>query len=115
LPRPPFEAIRDGSAAVVNLVIGATAEEGNLFPLQARRNANRPDARPPHPLGRAVGDDGVDAPLAVYRATLPASDLDGLFCAVMTDWVFRMPAIRGAEAQAPHTPRRSLYGVDYRP
>jgi para-nitrobenzyl esterase len=32
----------------------------------------------------------------------------------MTDWVFRMPAIRVAEAQAPHTPRVSMYRFDYR-
>jgi para-nitrobenzyl esterase len=114
LPRPPFEAIRDGSAAGVNLVIGTTAEEWNLFQLQARSNGNVTDERLLRRLARVVGDDRVDDILAVYRDTLPASDLDGLFCAVMTDWVFRMPAIRVAEAQAPHTPRVSMYRFDYR-
>ena len=114
LPRPPFEAIRDGSAAGVNLVIGTTAEEWNLFQLQARSNGNVTDERLLRRLARVVGDDRVDDTLAVYRDTLPASDLDGLFCAVMTDWVFRMPAIRVAEAQAPHTPRVSMYRFDYR-
>jgi para-nitrobenzyl esterase len=114
LPRPPFEAIRDGSAAGVNLVIGTTAEEWNLFQLQARGNGSVTDERLLRRLARVVGEDRVDDTLAVYRDTLLASDLDGLFCAVMTDWVFRMPAIRVAEAQAGHAPRVSMYRFDYR-
>jgi para-nitrobenzyl esterase len=114
LPRPPFEAIRDGGAAGVNLVIGSTAEEWNLFQLQARSNGNVTDERLLRRLARVVGEDRVDDTLAVYHDTLPASDLDGLFCAVMTDWVFRMPAIRVAEAQAAHAPRVSMYRFDYR-
>jgi para-nitrobenzyl esterase len=114
LPRPPFEAIRDGSAAGVNLVIGTTAEEWNLFQLQARGNGSVTDERLLRRLARVVGEDRVDDTLAVYRDTLPASDLDGLFCGVMTDWVFRMPAIRVAEAQVGHAPRVSMYRFDYR-
>jgi para-nitrobenzyl esterase len=114
LARPPFEAIRDGSAAGVNLVIGTTAEEWNLFQLQARNNGNVTDGRLLRRLARVVGDDRVDDTLAVYRDALPAADLDGLFCAAMTDWVFRMPAIRVAEAQAAHAPRVSMYRFDYR-
>jgi para-nitrobenzyl esterase len=114
LPRPPFDAIRDGSAAQVNLVIGTTAEEWNLFQLQARSNGNVTDERLLRRLARVVGDDRVDDTLGVYRDVLPGSDLDGLFCAVMTDWVFRMPAIRVAAAQAAHADRVSMYRFDYR-
>jgi para-nitrobenzyl esterase len=114
LPRPPFDAIRDGSAAGVNLVIGTTAEEWNLFQLQARSNGNVTDERLLRRLARVVGDDRVADTLAVYRDVGPATDLDGLFCAVMTDWVFRMPAIRVAEAQGAHAPRVSMYRFDYR-
>jgi para-nitrobenzyl esterase len=38
----------------------------------------------------------------VYRRARPALDADALLCAVMTDHVFRQPAIRLAEAQLPH-------------
>jgi para-nitrobenzyl esterase len=114
LPRPPFDAIRDGSAAGVNLVIGTTAEEWNLFQLQARSNGNVTDERLLRRLARVVGEDRVDDTLAVYRDARPGADLDGVFCAVMTDWVFRMPAIRVAEAQAAHAPRVSMYRFDYR-
>jgi para-nitrobenzyl esterase len=114
LPRSPFDAIRDGSAAGVDLVIGTTADEWNLFQLQARSNGNVTDDRLVRRLARVVGEDRVEDTLAVYRDARPATDLDGLFCAVMTDGVFRMPAIRVAEAQAAHTTRVSMYRFDYR-
>jgi para-nitrobenzyl esterase len=113
IPRPPLAAIRDGSAAGINLVIGTTADEWNLFQLQARSNGNVTDERLLRRLARVVGEDRVDDTLAVYRDARPAADLDGLFCAAMTDWVFRMPAIRVAEAQAAHAPRVSMYRFDY--
>jgi para-nitrobenzyl esterase len=113
IPRPPLDAIRDGSAAGISLVIGTTADEWNLFQLQARGNGDVSHERLRRRLGRVVGDDRVDDTLAVYRDARPAADLDGLFCAVMTDWVFRMPAIRVAESQAAHAPRVSMYRFDY--
>ena len=114
IPRPPLDAIRDGSAAGINLIIGTTADEWNLFQLQARSNGGVTDERLLRRLARVVGADRVDDTLAVYRDARPAADLDGLFCAVMTDWVFRIPAIRMAEAQAAHAPRVSMYRFDYR-
>jgi para-nitrobenzyl esterase len=113
IPRPPLDAIRDGSATGINLVIGTTADEWNLFHLQARSNGGVTDERLLRRLARVVGADRVDDTLAVYRDARPGADLDGLFCAVMTDWVFRMPAIRVAEAQAAHAPRVSMYRFDY--
>jgi para-nitrobenzyl esterase len=113
IPRPPLDAIRDGSAAGISLVIGTTADEWNLFQLPARGNGDVSDERLRRRLGRVVGDDRVDDTLAVYRDARPAADLDGLFCAVMTDWVFRIPAIRVAECQAAHAPRVSMYRFDY--
>jgi para-nitrobenzyl esterase len=113
IPQPPLDAIRGGSAAGINLVNGTTADEWNLFQLQARSNGNVSDERLRHRLAGVVGADRVDDTLAVYRDARPAADLDGLFCAVMTDWVFRIPAIRVAEAQAAHAPRVSMYRFDY--
>jgi para-nitrobenzyl esterase len=114
IARPPLDAIRAGSAAGINLVIGTTADEWNLFQLQARSNGAVSDDRLLRRLAHVVGDDRVDDTLAVYRDARPSADLDGLFCAVMTDWVFRIPAIRVAEAQVAHGPRVSMYRFDYR-
>jgi len=113
LPRPPLDAIRAGSAMGINLVAGTTADEWNLFQVQARSNGEITDDRLRRRLARVVGADRVDDTLALYRNARPAADLEGLFCAAMTDWVFRMPAIRLAEAQAAHAPRVSMYRFDY--
>ena len=40
-------------------------------------------------LARLAGPDRVDDVIDVYRAARPDADPDGLFCAAMTDHVFR--------------------------
>ncbi|MGH9114015.1 MAG: carboxylesterase/lipase family protein, partial [Acidimicrobiales bacterium] len=113
LPEPPLDAIRAGGAAGVDLVAGTTADEWNLFHVQARNSGALSDDQVRRRFARLVGDDRVDDALAVYRARRPHADPDGLFCAAMTDWVFRMPAIRLAEAQLPHAGRVSMYRFAY--
>jgi para-nitrobenzyl esterase len=112
LPRPPIEAIRAGSAAGVRLVAGSTADEWNLFHLRDRMNGPLTDDRAKRRLARLVGADRVDDVVDVYRTVRPDADPDGVVCAVMTDHVFRQPAIRLAEAQLPHAPRVSMYRFD---
>jgi para-nitrobenzyl esterase len=63
-------------------------------------------------LGRLIGEDRVDDVVDAYRSARPEADLDGLVCALMTDRVFRIPAVRLAEAQARHAPRVSMYRFD---
>jgi para-nitrobenzyl esterase len=113
VPLPPLDAVRAGSAAGVHLIAGTTADEWNLFQIQARSTGNVTPERIRRRLARVVGDERVDDTLDAYRAARPAGDLEGWFCAAMTDWVFRMPAIRLVEAQAPHAPRVSMYRFDY--
>jgi para-nitrobenzyl esterase len=113
LPLPPLDAVRAGSAAGVHLIAGTTADEWNLFQIQARSNGTVTADRLRRRLARAVGDERVDDTIDAYRAARPAGDLEGWYCAAMTDWVFRMPAIRLIEAQAPHASRVSMYRFDY--
>ncbi|HEX8804812.1 MAG TPA: carboxylesterase/lipase family protein [Acidimicrobiales bacterium] len=112
LPRPPAEAVRDGSAAGVPLVIGTTADEWNLFHMRVRTAGPLDEARLRRRLGRMVGAERVGDVIDAYRAARPDADLDGLVCAVMTDRVFRIPAVRLAEAHLPHAPRVSMYRFD---
>jgi len=112
LPHPPMEAISAGSAAGVHLVAGTTADEWNLFHLRERMTGSLTEDRARRRLARLVGDDRVDDVVDVYRTVRPGLDPDGLICAVMTDHVFRQPAIRLAEAQLPHGPRVSMYRFD---
>jgi para-nitrobenzyl esterase len=112
LPAPAAEAVRAGSAAGVPLVAGTNADEWNLFHLRARLSGPLSEGQVRRRLARLVGADRVDDVLDAYRRARPQADPDGLLCAVMTDHVFRMPAIRLAEAQAAHTPQVAMYRFD---
>lgn len=113
LPQHPLEAVRGGSAADVPLVIGTTADEWNLFHLPSRQSGPLAEDVLRRRLGRIVGAERVDDTLDAYRAVHPQADFDALLCAVMTDKVFRMPAIRLAQAQLPHASRVSMYRFGY--
>ena len=113
LPRPPLDAVRAGSAAGVPLVVGSTADEWNLFHLQSRMKGPLDEERARRRLAGVVGADRVADVWDAYRLARPGADPDDVVCAVMTDAVFRIPAVRLAEAQLPHAPRVSMYRFDY--
>jgi para-nitrobenzyl esterase len=112
LPRRPIDAVRAGHAAGVALVAGTTRDEWNLFHALARMNGPLSDEQVRRRIGRITGADRVDDVLDAYRRARPGADPDGLLCAVMTDHVFRQPAIRLAEAQLAHTPDVAMYRFD---
>jgi para-nitrobenzyl esterase len=112
MDRQPLDAVRDGSAAGVPLVVGTNADEWNLFHLKVRQEGPLDEARARKRLAVAVGEQHVGALLDAYRAARPSADMDGLVVAAMTDRVFRMPAVRLAEAQLPHADRVSMYRFD---
>jgi para-nitrobenzyl esterase len=105
LPRRPLDAIRDGCASGVPLVVGTTAEEWKLFMLQ-EAGGEMADAQLSRRAANLVGDDPADIAevLALYRRARPDTLNRDLWSALMTDHVFRMPAVRLAEAQLPHGP-----------
>jgi para-nitrobenzyl esterase len=113
IPEDPLASVAAGNAAGVPLLIGTTADEWNLFHLAARQAGPLDEGRLRRRLGRLVGEDRVDDVVAAYRHARPEADLDGLVCALMTDRVFRIPAVRLAQAQLPHAPRVSMYRFDY--
>jgi para-nitrobenzyl esterase len=104
LLRHPIDEVRDGNAAGVSLMIGTTRDEWKLFgfmdpelrQLDAEKIAARIQRRLPHADGQRI--------VAGYRATRPEADWPSLWLALETDRVFRIPAVRLADAQAPHAP-----------
>jgi para-nitrobenzyl esterase len=112
LPRHPVEAVRDGAAAGVHLLVGTTANEYNLFHMMERAggamDADRLHSRVAKVVGEAA-DDVID----VYRETHPGANEDDVWCAFATDWIFRIPAIRLAEAHAPQQPDTYSYLFTY--
>lgn len=99
LPQAPLQAMRDGLNAEVAVMVGSNLDEWNLFHLAAKP---MDDARLERTVDRVFGAEaGV---LDVYRAARPDAGADEVWCAIMSDVVFRLPAIRLAEAQAEHQP-----------
>jgi para-nitrobenzyl esterase len=103
LPEPPLHAIRAGCARDVALLTGTTLDEARLWSLYV------PVLRWAHPhalesvLGHAVGDRWNEV-ISAYRRSQPDERPGNLSMAINGDLLFRMPAIRLAEAQATHRP-----------
>ncbi len=100
LPTQPLDAIAHGAAPEVSLMTGTTREEWRLFGLMLRSIED--EATLLRRVGRICEDPHafVDA----YRQSADDPDHDQIWTAVMTDRVFRIPAIRLAEAQGAHAP-----------
>ncbi|WP_328539365.1 carboxylesterase/lipase family protein [Streptomyces sp. NBC_00344] len=80
----------------VELLVGSNREENRLFMVPTERMDTITDER----LRLVVAGYGLDAEtaLAVYRAGRPGATPGELFDAVVTDWFYRIPALRLAEA-----------------
>jgi para-nitrobenzyl esterase len=100
LPEEPLAAIRSGQGAVP-LLIGSNRDEARLF-LVAPGMIDMVDEAM---AGAAAAGYGLSAEgLAAYRDARPDASPGDLFAAVITDWFYRIPAIRVAEAHAEHAP-----------
>ena len=97
-PRPPLDAIAAGASREIPVLVGTTAEEWNLFALLDRSWGGIDESRLTRRVQRLFGDRAHEA-LAVYRTTRPDADPQDIWCAIATDWMFRIPAVSLAEAQ----------------
>ncbi|MEU6773093.1 carboxylesterase/lipase family protein [Streptomyces sp. NPDC046759] len=114
LPRPPIDAIADGAAAGVDLLIGTNSDEFRLFLVP-----NGVIDHIPEPLlAQTAAGYGLDAENAIrtYREQRPGATPGDLLAAIATDWFYRIPAVRLAEAQIRHRPDGVfLYEFAWRP
>ncbi|MEV6794716.1 carboxylesterase family protein [Streptomyces sp. NPDC051320] len=97
----PFEPVLPeltlpGPDCGVDLLVGSNREENRLFMVPTERMDTITEER----LRLVVAGYGLDPDraLAVYRATRPGATPGELFDAVVTDWFYRIPALRLAEA-----------------
>jgi len=93
----PLDAVRDGAAAGIPLIVGTNLEEGRMFTELV------PDAPPvgPEVLSAVAGTffpDGAEA-LEAFRCLERDVTPSGLFAAVLGEHMFRAPGIRLARAQ----------------
>jgi para-nitrobenzyl esterase len=97
LPEAPITAIAAGQGRSVRLLAGSNRDEARLF-LVAPATIDLIDDPA---LDAAAGAYGLSSgDLAVYRANRPDASAGDILAAVVTDWFFRIPAIRVAEARA---------------
>jgi para-nitrobenzyl esterase len=98
LPRRPIDSIAAGASANVDVLVGNNADEFRFFlvPVGAMNAINE------QILNRTVAAYGlpVAETLATYRATRKDATPGELQAAIRTDWFYRIPAIRLAEAHA---------------
>jgi para-nitrobenzyl esterase len=97
LPAAPLEGIAAGRGGGVPLLIGSNRDEARLF-LVAAGTIDLIDEPALAAVAGAYGLSGDG--LTVYRANRPGAGAGDILAAVITDWFFRIPAIRVAEARA---------------
>src|SRR4051812_5523062 len=93
----PIRCLAAGAAADVDILAGTTTDEHRLFLVPSGvADATTEDALPV-----AAAMCGLDAAtaLAAYRAARPGASSGDLLSDVLTDWFFRIPAIRVSEAR----------------
>lgn len=116
LPAPPLETVRAGGVAGVDVLVGTTRDEWKLFGMLEPGIQTLDRAGLVEKLGQRIpGVDG-EALVATYERAregrLPVDPVS-LFFAIETDRIFRVPAIRLAEAQSAHAEGVYMYRVDW--
>jgi para-nitrobenzyl esterase len=104
LPESPLEAVTGGSAAGVDLLLGTNVDEMRLFtaldPAIAAIDEPALLTRADELFGPGAGAAAIEA----YRGARPGSEAAEVWTAVLSDQVFRVPAVRLAERQSAHAP-----------
>lgn len=90
LPEDPLTAVQAGGSANVRVLTGSNKDETTLW-----RNGETDQAKLEH-VAAAYGADNL---LTVYQDSRPAATPNDLLVALTTDHMFRIPAIRLAEAR----------------
>jgi len=111
LPEAPVAGLAAGRGDGVRLLIGSNRDEARLF-LVAPGMIGLIDEPT---LAIATGVYGLSGDgLAVYRGNRPGASPGDLMAAVVSDWFFRIPAIRVAEARvAAGAAGTWMYRFDY--
>jgi len=104
VPRPPLEAIADGNSAGVPLLAGTNGDEMRFFAIADRAAFVLDEATLAERVERLVGPGSAPPTIAAYAAARSARNQpttpSQLWFAIAGDHLFRVPAIRMAEAQA---------------
>ncbi|MFJ7074426.1 carboxylesterase/lipase family protein [Streptomyces sp. NPDC098781] len=110
LPVTPWEALAAGAARDVELIAGHNRDEYRLFLMMGGLLGRVDDAM----AAQALATFGpVPDPGSAYRAAYPDASAERLFELVHSDWLFRMPTVRLAEAHIAAGGRAHLYELTW--
>jgi para-nitrobenzyl esterase len=98
IDRPPLEAIEQGWTSDIPLLIGTNRDEWRLFALFDQAFMATDEAGLEDGLTTLLGEN-ADAALAVYSERLGDASPALVLAGALSDSIFRIPAIRLAEAQ----------------
>ncbi|MBF6171543.1 carboxylesterase/lipase family protein [Nocardia blacklockiae] len=110
LPTTPWEALAEGAARDIELLVGHTRDEHRLFSLidgVLGRVTREQTETALHVL--APWPDGPQR----YREAFPSAADEELYELVNADWLFRMPSVRLADAQIAGGGRAHLYELTW--
>lgn len=112
VPARPIDRIAAGAGAGVDVMAGSNVEESNFFLVPT----GAIDQVAPEAVAGAVAAYGlpVEKALATYRALRPGASAGELLSAIQSDWSFRIPALRLAEAHATRAAASYLYEFAWR-
>lgn len=104
LPRDPWSALADGAGRGIELIAGHNRDEYRLFTATGRLGRTRAG----EPL--RVFAPGLEQG---YRDAYPAAHAESLDELAQSDWVFRMPSLRLADAHAAGGGRAHTYELTW--
>jgi para-nitrobenzyl esterase len=112
LPARPIDRIAAGVNPGIDILVGTNTEEERLFmvPNGSIDKINQ------EVLAGTIAAYGlpVEKTLAIYRATRQNATVGDLLEAILTDWFFRIPAIRLAEARVASSATTYMYEFAWR-
>jgi carboxylesterase type B len=112
IPAHPIDRIAAGAGAGIDLMVGTNTDEHRLFLVVG----GAIDQVTAEALTGAVAAYGlpVEATLAAYRAARRGASAGDLLAAIQTDWYWRIPAIRLADAHAKGASATYMYEFAWR-
>jgi para-nitrobenzyl esterase len=114
LPEEPLSALAGGASSSVRLLTGTNLEEAQLFLVAAGAIDLVDEATL---AGGAAAYGAPDGTVAAYQANRPGAGRGDVLAAIITDWFFRIPAVRVAEARAANSASAGntwMYRFDWR-
>jgi carboxylesterase type B len=112
IPARPLDRIAAGAGAGIDLMVGTNTDEHRVFLVPG----GAIDQISAETLAGAIAAYGLplEATLAAYRAAGPGASAGDLLVAIQTDWFWRIPAIRLAEAHARSSAATYMYEFAWR-